>query len=108
MLLPQGHWLGNVVAVGPPWQESWPPTSADRVADFLRARIDWAEDSIAYFIWMREQAVKVRWGTFLRCWRAFLFSDEGPFLIRLRSPEFVTFPPVGSVLVGKRDPTACE
>lgn len=102
MLLPPGHWIGNVLEWGPLWERSWPASAPDAVARFLRSRIDWAEETETYFVWMREQAVRVPWGVFLRTWRAFLFNDEGPFLVRRDSPEFVVFSPRGPVGVGHR------
>jgi hypothetical protein len=102
MLLPRDHWTGDMVAWGPDWRQSWPASSPDSVAEFLTARVGWPADAETYFLWMRERAVRVPWGVFLRTWRAFLFSDEGPFLVRLQSPEFVVFPPRGLVGVGHR------
>src|SRR5262245_41003799 len=110
MLLPHGHWAGNVVACGPDWQQSWPASSPDMVSEFLRARLDWSDDAEVELLWMREEAVQVPWGVFLRTWRAFLFSDEGPFLVRFQSPEFVVFLPCGPVGIGHRTelPTAAN
>ena len=102
MLLPGSHWISTIVVWGPDWQQSWPASAADDVTEFLRSRISWPDDAEAYFLWMRERVVQVPWSVFLRTWRAFLFSDEGPFLIRLQSSEFVVFPPRGPVGIGHR------
>jgi hypothetical protein len=75
---------------------------SDAVAEFLRSLIHWPEAAETYFLWKRERAVQVPWGVFLRTWRAFLFDDEGPLLVRPGSPEFVCFPPRGPVGVGHR------
>jgi hypothetical protein len=106
MLLPRGHWIGNMTARGPNWQECWSnPKPPDAVGEFLRLQIDWPETAPAFFIWMRERAVQVPWGVFLRTWRNFLFDDEGPFLVRLQSSEFAFFGPTGTMGVGRRTPT---
>ena len=103
MLLPQGHWLGNLTAVGPDWQEfRYRPELPDAVAEFLKAQLNWPDAADVFFVWMRERAVRVPWGVFLRAWRGFLFSSEGPFLVRLQSPEFAFFAPTGLMGVGRR------
>jgi hypothetical protein len=103
MLLRPGHWIGQVVAAGPAWQEYWNhPERPDAVAAFLRSQVGWPEEVDVYFMWMREQAVRVSWGVFLRTWRNFLFDDEGPLLIRLQEPTFVLFSPTGQLGVGHR------
>ena len=94
--------LSKIVACGPDWKRSWPTSAADEVAVFLQSRISWPDDAEAFFVWMREQTARVLWGVSPRTWQAFLFSDEGPFLVRLQLPEFVLFPPLGPVMVGSR------
>ena len=60
MLLPQGHWLGNLTSTGPDWHEFWSnPERPDAVTEFLRSQIDWPETAEVFFVWMREQAVRV-------------------------------------------------
>ena len=105
MLLPADHWVHRPVVPGPAWHNAWdrPAARPDPVAPFLRMQIDWHDAAEVYFVWMRESAVRVPWGVFLRTWRNFLFSDEGPFLVRLRHPEFVSFGPTGRMGVGRRD-----
>jgi hypothetical protein len=103
MLLPRAHWISQLEAAGPCWSEFWDdPDRPDAVAAFLRSRIRWEEHADVFFISMQERAVQVPWGTFLCTWRSFLFSDEGPFLVRLGHPQFVFFPPTGMVYVGRR------
>jgi hypothetical protein len=104
MLLPSGHWVGRLVATFPGWQDAWgqPAGHPDPVAGFLRSQIGWPNAAEVYFIWMRERAVRVPWGVFLRTWRNFLFSNEGPFLVRLQHPEFVFFAPTALMGVGHR------
>ncbi len=103
MLLPAGHWVGNRTAAGPNWQVYWnDPGRPDDVAEFLRSQIDWPDEAEVCFIEMRERAALVPWGVFLRTWRAFLFRDEDPFVVRPGRPEFVVFGPTGYCGVGRR------
>jgi DUF2947 family protein len=103
MLLPSDHWSCRLEANGPNWQTSWErPLSSDDVAAFLRSRIAWPEDAEVFFIEMRERALRTLWSVFLRTWRNFLFSDEGPILVSLHHPEFVSFGPSGFMGIGNR------
>ena len=103
MLLPAGHWIGNVTAMGPDWHAVWnAPDLSDSVADFLRSRVPWPATTEALFFWSRENAVQVQWGMFLHAWKTFLYDDEGPYLKCLQRPEFVCFGPTGGMGVGLR------
>lgn len=103
MLLSEDHWIRNIDSVGPPWHPIWNDADLpDTVADFLRSRITWPETTEVIFFWSRAHAVRVPWGVFLRVWKAFLFHDEGPFVVCLQRPEFVCFGPTGGVGVGQR------
>ena len=106
MALPEGHWRGEWTAIGPDWDRSWQNQHLpDEVSLFLRSELPWPHEDNVYFFWSRNVAVQVPWGVFLRTWRSFLLADdEGPFLIRFQSPEFVWFGPTSIMGLGRRKP----
>ncbi len=104
MLLASTHWLKPARVDGVDWHSVWtqPQTEVDPVIAILDQRLCWRPEDETVFFWMRESAVSLPWASFRRSWRPFLFSDEGPFLVNLRSPEVVCFGPDGGLRLGER------
>jgi hypothetical protein len=64
--------------------------------------VTWPENTSVIFTWSATHSVETTWSVFCRCWRSFLFDDEGPFIWSLQQSDAVRFMPSGVAYVGHR------
>ena len=101
--LPSGHWIQNLTLEGPNWYEEWNnPDAPSLVAPFLAEHLMWEEEEEIFFIRANEYAISTYWGVFLLCWKAFLFNEDGPFVLNLKHKEFIFFANRGFMAIGLR------
>jgi hypothetical protein len=104
MLLPDDAWPSHLIPSSgfAQWQDDWNDDRATTFEAWLRITLPWSQDTSVIFTWSSSQSVESTWEVFTRCWRSFLFDDEGPFLWSLQEPEAIGFTPRGFAHVGRR------
>ncbi len=82
------------------WHEEWNSDKSEPPA--LLNTVNWEDNNIIYFLYMRESVIETIWSVFLRNWKCFLFDDEGQFIFNPINGEIFQFGPTGSLLYGKK------
>ena len=104
MLLPGTTWPVQLLSspVSARWQADWHNESATDFMAWLQGIVTWPNEAPVIFTWASTDSVETTWGVFCRCWRSFMFDDEGPFVWSLQQPEVIRFMPSGVAYVGRR------
>ena len=104
MLLPGTTWPVQLLSspVSARWQADWHNESATDFIARLQGIVTWPEEAPVMFTWAATDSFETTWGVFCRCWRSFLFDDEGPFVWSLQQPEAIRFMPSGTAYIGRR------
>ena len=84
------------------WQDDWNDDSATDFGAWLRRIVTWPDDAPVIFTWASTDSVETTWSVFCRCWRSFLFDDEGPFIWSLQQSDAIRFMPSGVAYVERR------
>ncbi|WP_194435521.1 DUF2947 domain-containing protein [Vibrio fluminensis] len=93
----QDNWSESV-----DWMAAWESDDQELPQEVL-AHIDWQDDVTVYFCYEKYNIIETKWSTFKKCWKNFLFYDDGPILIGRRRSEVLWFGDNGKVKLGKRD-----
>lgn len=83
------------------WQESWESEQND-LPEALRDYLDWDGNTLVYFFYDCDRVIETRWDVFTRCWKNFLFFDDGPLLMGKKRDQVVQFHQDGSYSLGTR------
>lgn len=81
------------------WQGCW-DSDDNELPELLATYIQWQENTTVYFCYSRYDIVETSWGVFKRCWKNFLFFDDGPLLLARKRKEVVQFDSAGFFSVG--------
>lgn len=81
------------------WERDW---ESDRVEipELIQSHISWDNNTVVYFCSSRNSIIETTWATFKRCWKNFLFMDDGTILIGKKRKETVQFLSNGTCKVG--------
>lgn len=104
MGLPGTSWPVQLLSssVSESWQEDWNDGDAIFFATWLQHTISWPGDTPVIFTSSCAESVATTWRVFWRCWRNFLFDDEGSFIWSLQQPDAIRFMPSGVAYAGRR------
>lgn len=83
------------------WQSQWDGHSAD-LPELVLAEVKWDDSTVVYFCYSADHIVESTWAVFKRCWKNFLFLDDGPILIGKKRKEALQFRQNGTFRVGLR------
>ncbi|MDG3088189.1 DUF2947 domain-containing protein [Vibrio hannami] len=84
------------------WSVEW-EADEEALPQAILDHIDWQDDVTVYFCYEKYNVIETKWSVFKRCWKNFLFYDDGPILIGRRRKEALWFNSKGKVQLGKRD-----
>jgi len=89
------------------WQQQgeWEPTwDSEQMAlpELLAAHLDWENETLVYYCNSQTRIIETRWEVFKRCWKNFLFMDDGALLIAKRRKQAVQFFSNGCYQLGER------
>lgn len=103
-LLPTTSWPVQLLssATSAHWQVDWNADAAIDFSTWMGGAVSWSQDTSVIFTWSATDAVETTWSVFRRCWRSFLFDDEGPFVWNLHHLDAIRFMPSGVAYVGHR------
>ena len=85
----------------PDWQQCWELDEPDMPAELL-AHLDWDDNTVVLFFYDCDRVIETRWSVFRRCWKNFLFFDDGPILVGKKRKQVVQFRQSGDFLLGTK------
>jgi len=83
------------------WMAAW-ESDDESLPEAILEFIDWQDDVTVYFCYEKYNVIETKWSTFKKCWKNFLFYDDGPILIGRRRNEALWFDGNGNVKLGSR------
>ena len=83
------------------WESQWDKDDLDLPAAILE-HIQWDNNTVVYFCVNRTLVIETTWQIFKRCWKNFLFMDDGTILIGKKRNEALQFMSNGNVKLGKK------
>jgi len=83
------------------WEPTWDSDETDLPALILE-HLDWANNTTIYYCNDRHHVIETNWGVFKRCWKNFLFMDDGPLLIGKKRDQVVQFLSNGTFRIGTK------
>jgi hypothetical protein len=72
------------------WESIWDSDDTNLPVMVLE-HLKWDNNTVVYFCSARNKVIETTWLIFKRCWKNFLFIDDGPLLIGKKRKEVVQF-----------------
>ncbi len=83
------------------WESVW-DSEQEELPEEILAHLDWDDQTVVYYCSDQRNVIETRWSVFKRCWKNFLFMDDGVLLIGKKRKEAVQFMSNGSYQMGNR------
>ncbi len=83
------------------WQGIW-ESNKESLPDLIALNITWDNNTIVYYCSNRDNIIETTWAVFKRCWKNFLFMDDGCILIGKKRKESVQFNCNGNFKIGNK------
>jgi len=83
------------------WESQWDSEQTELPSKVLE-HLDWDEQTTVYYCNSQFSVIETTWPIFKRCWKNFLFMDDGALLIGKKRSEVVQFLSNGACQIGKR------
>ena len=83
------------------WEAQWDSGDTELPSDIL-AHLNWDEHTVVYYCNSEKSVIETTWPVFKRCWKNFLFMDDGALLIGKKRKQVVQFLSNGSCQLGER------
>ncbi|WP_306556766.1 DUF2947 family protein [Colwellia sp. M166] len=68
----------------------------------ILAHLAWDNNTVVYYCSARDNVIETTWAVFKRCWKNFLFMDDGAILIAKKRKETAQFLSTGYFKVGHK------
>ena len=81
------------------WECVW-DSDDNALPVLITEHIQWDNNTVVYFCINRKLIIESSWIVFKRCWKNFLFIDDGPILIGKKRKETVQFSENGTFKIG--------
>jgi hypothetical protein len=81
------------------WEGIW-DSNEENLPELITVSIVWDNNTVVYYCSNRENVIETTWAVFKRCWKNFLFMDDGCILIGKKRKESVQFNSNGNFKVG--------
>jgi hypothetical protein len=81
------------------WEGIW-DSNEENLPELITVSILWDNNTVVYYCSNRENVIETTWAVFKRCWKNFLFMDDGCILIGKKRKESVQFNSNGNFKVG--------
>ena len=81
------------------WQEVWEGDDPALPAAIL-AHLAWENETVVYYCNCQNSVIETTWAVFKRCWKNFLFMDDGALLVGKKRPQAVQFLSNGTYQLG--------
>lgn len=83
------------------WESIW-DSDDEGLPSLIIEHLSWDDNTVVYFCTSREKVIETTWLVFKRCWKNFLFMDDGTLLIGKKRNEAVQFFSNGSFKIGSK------
>ena len=83
------------------WEGIW-DSNEENLPELIATTIAWDNNTVVYYSSNRDNVIETTWAVFKRCWKNFLFMDDGCLLIGKKRKEIVQFNSNGSFKVGNK------
>ncbi|MGJ8692971.1 MAG: DUF2947 domain-containing protein [Thalassotalea sp.] len=83
------------------WETSWDSDEAE-LPEEITAHLEWDHNTVVYFCPSRSKVIETTWEVFQRCWKNFLFMDDGSILIGKKRKQTVQFLSNGQFKIGNK------
>jgi hypothetical protein len=81
------------------WEKLWDSEESD-IPALISQKIQWDNNTVVYYCSSRNNVIETTWAVFQRCWKNFLFMDDGTLLIAKKRKEVLQFLPNGTFKIG--------
>jgi hypothetical protein len=83
------------------WEGLW-DSNEESLPELIKNHLDWDQNTVVYYCSSRDNVIETTWITFQRCWKNFLFMDDGPILLGKKRQQTVQFTSNGYFKVGQK------
>jgi len=83
------------------WEGIW-DSKEPALPPLIVEHLKWDQNTVIYYCSARNNVIETTWAVFQRCWKNFLFIDDGVILIGKKRQEAVQFLSNGQFKIGKR------
>jgi len=83
------------------WESRW-DSEEITLPTLINDHLSWDNNTVVYFCSSRNHIIETTWAVFQRCWKNFLFMDDGTLLIGKKRKEVVQFMSNGSFKTGSK------
>lgn len=99
----KGDWAFNQESwkASDKWESIWDSEEVT-MPELITQHLSWDNNTVVYFCSTRNQIIETTWAVFQRCWKNFLFMDDGSLLIGKKRKEVVQFLSNGTFKVGDK------
>ena len=83
------------------WEGIWDSNNS-ALPTLILEHLTWDDNTVVYYCCHRQQVIETTWAVFKRCWKNFLFMDDGVILIGKKRQQVVQFLSNGQFKVGNK------
>jgi len=83
------------------WEGVW-DSNEDDLPELISTHLTWDNNTVVYYCVSRDNVIETTWAVFTRCWKNFLFMDDGPILIGKKRQQTVQFTSNGYFKIGNK------
>ncbi|MGY5453249.1 DUF2947 domain-containing protein [Agarivorans sp. MS3-6] len=83
------------------WEDVW-DSQQKSLPDELLEHLQWQDNTVVYYCNDQRSVIETTWDVFKRCWKNFLFMDDGALLIAKKRSEVAQFLSNGSYQLGHK------
>lgn len=81
------------------WESTW-DSDDPALPTVILSNLTWDNNTVIYYCCSRHYVIETTWQVFKRCWKNFLFMDDGSIIIAKKRKEAVQFNSNGHFKVG--------
>jgi hypothetical protein len=83
------------------WESTW-DSEEILLPEMILTHLQWDNNTVVYYCNARDNVIETTWAVFQRCWKNFLFMDDGAILLGKKRNEAVQFLSTGYFKIGKK------